>query len=1178
MSGGKKTPTTFNGNAINDGTVYTSKFLLDSGVGDIAQFEEISAEIAGQFPDFIRAQPDGKVLKLRVEIIQKGAGGGAGSHWANRHQLHQWFNPSDGEVLLKATDDGGNTLRLTVVALTVLSAADTDYLFDVLLYVPDPNWLNDTENDHTKTVSSGAAWTDAGPNDGNDDVRPTVTMTPQGYKANTAGRNKMRRVVMAWRSPMPGADIFGNDYPIEITNGGWDVETKIKAGELHPQGYDILAYLDGVPTERYLSNYGAGYGTNAVTGANSDHTFGAIRSFCVATCRHAVKFRLPGCSEKETNTIDEVQLPLDKVGAPGGNLQVEIRVDNGGVPGALVTDGTSNTVAVSGVPASGSGAWVAFTFPSNPVLNAKTWYWLVLLPPTGTNNSTNYVRTGFPSANAGKYENEVNTMAHSTDGVSWTTGAALDGVGGNHTVSDYFGPLNFRMFTVGLAQIWVSAYFDGTIKLNTNGIPAGVTAMKITDFEGYARLPERFYAVRDSECLLVAKSSADRFSLTIGRARRGTAAAPHAAGPMYWAQHYVQLVFNYQEQQPSKPVWEPDGKAPVIDGVRSTNAKFYWIGPFLSPSVETRPMTWAPEQDDDADGFELVSLDGDAASDLTDVTFKDLSPTGAFIAKNAIAQDFPTGIKAAANAITIDEPTIAASLQLEHRLTNSQGEPELLATHRSTDQGTGKQMTPADEAYRWQIRAVNSVVVGAEASGGADLAVTSTSPKAQTLTLTEQATFRAIGFKIKELTGTPPTTNLFIDLYAVNDDENESVDTSVKLMVTQEVAPSETTTDFGLIIKTLATPVTLAAGKYAFVFTTTESANGYALQASDGTVYAGGEARSGGQVTLDIAATYDADINDTPTIDAASTTIQIGTPTDTGSERGILKFPLTSLPAGAEVATAQLKVEVTTASSAINPTVVAYGDTADVPGQPDPAVDSAATMRTRSTGSGMPSYGSFAAFSSTGIKSVTLGSSISGDIEAAKAAVDRFSVTLRDLGAGSGEAQIAAIEHASAQEARLAITYSPAATEAYTTKFGQDVWFQVYGSPLQEDAPQGTGGTADVDNPIVDLDDVTPGTPLVIFESSDQSVYHLIGELRCAGGGEVGMDALMFTAKTMVLNFETRNFTHNDPDIVVECAYIFTSLNEADPFPIPPGTVSLTLTDPSPNINVRVQYREKFRG
>ena len=89
-------------------------------------------------------------------------------------------------------------------------------------------------------------------------------------------------------------------------------------------------------------------------------------------------------------TSSSIKLLLNKQGSPTGNLTIEVQTDSAGSPsGTPVTNGTSNTVAMSGL--SGSYVETAFAFASAFSLSAGTTYHIVLKRSDAVSGS-NYVR------------------------------------------------------------------------------------------------------------------------------------------------------------------------------------------------------------------------------------------------------------------------------------------------------------------------------------------------------------------------------------------------------------------------------------------------------------------------------------------------------------------------------------------------------------------------------------------------------------------------------------------------------------------------------------------------------------------------------------------------------------------------------------------------------------------
>lgn len=1087
---GRITPTTFNGNNIQSAT-YDSRFLRDSGIGDIFESSQVTAGISGDFASLIRMQPEGRALSMRVTVTALSA--------ANVHTLKQWFNSRTGPQILKATDELGNTLRLVAAPLRMESAAGGfPGLYDVWFWVPRPVWEKDSLSDQTQTCDADPEqWTIG--NNGNDTSEPrttiTVATTASAYKAAVDSPAYQRHAALANRSLLSLVDANGNPWPIDITGGGWDAETEIKANRVHPQGYDVTVYANGVPVNRYLANWGAGMGAGDGDGTPAFRTFhnGAL-------AWHAHRFRMPGCTNQETNTVDEIRLWLKKVGAPGGTVRCKIYTEVNGLPGSLVTNGTTNTVAASGITT--SFVETSLTFAVNPVLNANTFYWLLIDPSglTGQSDSiyvkaADYTNEANVAGTLG-YEGLVVTAAHAPDSASnpgtWVSFLALTN---GHGVLDFQRGMAFRVFVSGTAKVWVPLALAPQPSLTlASSMTDSTGSVIIAELEGYTRLPDRCAVIIGTECIIVRKNMNEPGTMSVlKRGARGTTAVEHVIGaPVYMADTDIRLICGWNDPNDlGKTIYEPEGLAPVIDGRVSTNESMKWIGPYFAFENETRPGAWRHEQDDTVDLADQVSLDGSVTNDKTIVTFKDQSPAGAYLSRNTMVQQFPVGVRNAASAITLDEAAINPALAIEHLLTN--GDEELVATHRSSDAGAGKTITPTDLAYRYRIRVRNETITGAEASGGADVPITSTAPKAQTFTLDNDAEIKAFAFKIKESTGTPPVNNLSIDLYAVNDDDDESVDTSVKLMPTQSVTPSDTTTSYATIVKALATTVKLSAGKYAFVFTTSEASNGYSLQGSDGSVYSGGEARTGGQVTLSVDADYDVSINADGTSISENPTTTHSVVLGATNRRAAFRFPLTSLPASASVTSAVLKVKVATTTG--GPLAMdGYATPGGGSGQADPDADSGTTLYSNMT-EGLEYSGGSGFTVAVGENTWVLTGSIIADLAAARAAVSRFTLCPWKIST-NGTTTIYGNAHASEPAPILALTYTPANTAAYTTRLGQDMWFRVYGAPAQSDTPGGTGGTATVDNIIVNLDNVTPHTPVVVFQTAQQDCWLLNARLQ----------------------------------------------------------------------------------
>lgn len=684
------TPTSFNGHDISAASVYRAIFVRDSGIGDVFESQQVTAEVAGNFPQYVFGQPQGRVLIMRIELV------GAARTYTNLKQLKQWFNARNDEVTLGATNENGDALTLTVKPLGLSPVDGFDGHWDAKLWTSVPIWRALNATDHTQNVASdSSSWSET--NSGSDSVLPRLTLTPKAQKTAGNGPASMRRIVVANRSSMVLADANGNPWPVDITNGGFDATAKIKAEAMHPQGYDVHVLVDGVEVNRYLSNWGAGFGN-----ASAPHA----HSIATTTSYVAQRFRLPGCAAAETNTINEVGLYLKKSGTPTGTLTFKIRVDNNGVPGAVVANGTSPATAnVSTL--TDSYAYLNAVYSTKPVLNAKTWYWLEL-DPSGITFGGGFISAGLRlgtlvnASYAGIYEGLFAAVNTSADESAWsnpfvTTPATLA----------------FRVYVNGNAKIWTPMLLEATVT-RTLGMPLGMAAeMRFAESGATEGLQENTaWLVEDEAVVARGKLGTDGYTVA-QRHVRGTAVLNHPAGvSATLLQNYVQLLFNDLRPNDLNPTgYEPADYAPCIDGITSTNSSMVWRGPFINSP--TRPMIWRTILDSSVALSATTSMDADATNDETQITFKDAAPAGTYIARNMLEQRFAVPIKDGVSALTLDE-TIPPSLSVQHLFTNAGGDEAIGATHRSVDSGTGKTITTASLVYRERMRVLNEAIVGCE--------------------------------------------------------------------------------------------------------------------------------------------------------------------------------------------------------------------------------------------------------------------------------------------------------------------------------------------------------------------------------------------------------------------------------------------------------------------------------
>src|SRR4030042_147401 len=84
--GEKITITLYDGHAINDGSTYSAYFLAEDEPLSTFESSIIQAEVAGDFPNYVRGQPGGRVYPLKVKVL------GTPS-LANIRTLKAWMTP-----------------------------------------------------------------------------------------------------------------------------------------------------------------------------------------------------------------------------------------------------------------------------------------------------------------------------------------------------------------------------------------------------------------------------------------------------------------------------------------------------------------------------------------------------------------------------------------------------------------------------------------------------------------------------------------------------------------------------------------------------------------------------------------------------------------------------------------------------------------------------------------------------------------------------------------------------------------------------------------------------------------------------------------------------------------------------------------------------------------------------
>lgn len=115
-------------------------------------------------------------------------------------------------------------------------------------------------------------------------------------------------------------------------------------------------------------------------------------------------------------------------------------------------------------------------------------------------------------------------------------------------------------------------------------------------------------------------------------------------------------------------------------------------------------------------------------------------------------------------------------------------------------------------------------------------------------------------------------------------------------------------------------------------------------------------------------------------------------------ERSAFKFPLTTMPIGANISNVQLVINVTNVTGIPITDIHPYNGN----GQADIEIDDCNTFLQRCSPLGIPYVANINIFQSVGVKTIPLGNNAINDIIAAKSTVNQFSISLHDINEISG--------------------------------------------------------------------------------------------------------------------------------------------------------------------------------
>lgn len=231
-------PSTFDGNAINDGTDYESCFLDDQhGLPAVNVARVLRSR---RWPSIAGIGRAGHTLTLQVTI----------KNTANlrtlRKQLSRWLDPEaeTSKTLVGALSGTSYYVKALCESLTEVRGSEGQLWHARLAIDGDVRWRKVTEEDDTWNIVDDDD-TNVIANGGEDDAYPKFTITPTSAKQ---GANILKRfVTLVWRAEQAGAQ-----YPVDIVDGSLDTASLVSANKMQADGDDIRVVVDGAEVEYWL--------------------------------------------------------------------------------------------------------------------------------------------------------------------------------------------------------------------------------------------------------------------------------------------------------------------------------------------------------------------------------------------------------------------------------------------------------------------------------------------------------------------------------------------------------------------------------------------------------------------------------------------------------------------------------------------------------------------------------------------------------------------------------------------------------------------------------------------------------------------------------------------------------------------------------------------------------------
>jgi hypothetical protein len=222
----------FKGTAINDGTNYQAGLL-----GQVRGLPRLTAnmvERTGRWPLLGGVTRPGRDLTLVIILL--------GDVAAQQAAIAALFDPEDetpGQLIV--SDNDGSDQRYVMVLCEALDEAPGSggTVFVASLKIDDDvRYRTVAVSESTSLFPTGVEVVVT--NGGADMARPVIRIKPTTAKAGDSFLYR-RWVPIRWR-----VNEAGTNYPIELTNGGWDTAALVTASKMQANGNDLRVFVDGV--------------------------------------------------------------------------------------------------------------------------------------------------------------------------------------------------------------------------------------------------------------------------------------------------------------------------------------------------------------------------------------------------------------------------------------------------------------------------------------------------------------------------------------------------------------------------------------------------------------------------------------------------------------------------------------------------------------------------------------------------------------------------------------------------------------------------------------------------------------------------------------------------------------------------------------------------------------------